>query len=479
LGLATVFGLAAVAPAQGPLAQPGFVAGGPGALAGAGHAALGAPIASADAFVDAHGDPLVMPAQYSGPVAGGGCGGYGGECYAGEGYGGGYDNGCYGNGGGCFGGHGGAGGGCLAGLWGGGVNEQCGPHYFDFSAEYLRYTRDKTSYSESTVLSTNSFANDNNTIITTPFNDQFVALRAGGVDADQGDGYRLTGRIDVGALSVAEFVYSGMYWDDEAVANQQGQTQLFSVFSLYGTGTNGDWNVDGTAGAPTGPDFLATDNAMQHRLRYESELHTAEASFRRYWVGFSPRVSGTLLVGFRYTNLQEAMTFSSFSDTVNPIARNTIAIGADADNDLAGVQAGGDAWVTLLQGLRIGGESKFGLYNNNYRVRNSVAASDASINDVQTLMSGDQAAFMFEGKLMAVADLTPSWSLKAGYEFLFISDLATIGDSLATAQPYGDINNISHGLATALPPGVGPAVGANTDGEAFFHGFTIGAEYVW
>lgn len=491
---AAVLGLATVATAQGLLAQPGFVAGGPGALAGAGHAALGAPIAGAHAFVDAHGDPLVMPAQYGGPVAGGGYGdsyggGYGGESYGGESYGGdcyggGYGGDCYGDGygggygSGCHGRHGcGLFHGLFHGLWGN--TEQCGPHYFDFSVDYLRYTRDETSFSESTVFSTNSFANDNNTIITTPFNDQFVALRAGDVDSEGGDGYRLTGRFDVGALSVAEFTYSGMFWDDEAVANQMGQTQLFSIFSLYGTGTNGDWNVDGTAGAPTGTDFLATDNAMQHRLRYESELHTAEASFRRYWVGYNPRVSGTLLIGFRYTNLQEAMVFSSFSDTGTPLTRNSIAIGADADNDLFGVQAGGDAWITLLQGLRLGGETKFGLYNNNYKVRNSVLANDANLDGVQTLASGDQAAFMFEGKLLAVVDLTPSWSLKAGYEVLFISDLATIGDSLGTAQPYGDINNIRQGLATALPPGVGPSIGANTNGEALFHGFTIGAEYVW
>lgn len=464
---AAVLSLATVATAQGPLAQPGFVAGGPGALAGAGHAAFGAPIAGADAFVDAHGNPLVMPAQYCDPAAGGCYGG--GGCYSGGGYGG----DCYGYGGA----PGGAAGDPFGGAW---MNtEQCGPHYFDFSAEYLYYARDKTSFRESTVYSTNGFANDDNTIITTPFDDQFVALRGGDVGSDDGSGYRLTGRFDLGALSVAEFSYSGMYWDDEAVANQQGQTQLFSVFSLYGTGTNGNWDINGSAGAPTGTNFLATDNAMQHRLRYESELHTAEATYRRYWVGFNPRVSGTLLAGFRFTNLQEEMTFSSFSDTGNPVTRNTIKIGADADNDLAGAQVGADGWITLFQGFRIGSETKVGLYNNNYKVRNTVLASNTARNNVQTLMEGDQASFLGELKFMMVADITPSWSLKAGYELLYISDLALAGDSLASAQPYGNINNIAQGLATALPPGVGPGAGATADGEAFFSGFSAGVEYVW
>lgn len=448
-------GLAGLATAQGPLAQPGFVAGGPGALAGAGHAAMGAPMAGVGAFVDAHGDPLVMPAQYCGPVAGGGyCPGYGGGM------------------------PGGAGGDPFGGAW---MNtEQCGPHYFDFSAEYLHYFRDDSPFSASTVFSTNGFVNDDNTVITSPFDDARVALRSGDVNSEDGDGYRLTARIDVGALSVAEFSYSGMYWEDDAVALQNGATRLFSVYSLWGSATNGDFDAVGvTAGAPTGSDFEETGNAERHMLEYSSELHTAEASYRRYWVGFNPRVSGTFLIGFRYTNLAEELAFSSFTTVGSPLTAKSIRIASEADNDLAGVQVGGDMWITLLQGLRIGGESKLGLYNNDYNVRSLVAASDGDPAFSSTLLSGDQAAFMIEAKLMAVADLTPSWSLKAGYELLFISDLATVGDSTALAQPYGDINNISQFLPTAPPAGVAPSVAANNDGEAFFHGFTVGAEYIW
>jgi hypothetical protein len=101
------------------------------------------------------------------------------------------------------------------------------------------------------------------------------------------------------------------------------------------------------------------------------------------------------------------------------------------------------------------------------------------VNNVQTLIEGDQASFLGELKFMMVADITPSWSLKAGYELLYISDLALAGDSLASAQPYGNINNIAQGLETALPPGVGPGAGATADGEAFFSGFSAGVEYVW
>ncbi|TWT96192.1 hypothetical protein Pla108_32800 [Botrimarina colliarenosi] len=459
-GLLGWCGGVAPAAAQGLLAQPGFVAGGPGALAGSAHAAMGGPIAGADAFVDAYGDPLVMPAQYASPS----------QYVTQAQYGSPAQYGCPPGGYGGGGMPGGAGGDPFGGAY---MNtEQCGPHYFDFSAEYLHYSRDKSPLTNSTVYSTNGFVNDDNTVVTSPFDEARVALRGGDVNSEDGDGYRLTGRFDVGALSVVEFTYSGMYWDDSAVALQQGSTQLFSVYSLYGSATNGDFDQDGTAGPPSGADFAETANADRHMLEYESELHTAEASYRRYWVGFNPRVSGTLLIGFRYTNLNESLTFSSFATP------GSISIGSEADNDLAGVQVGGDMWITLLQGLRVGGESKVGLYNNSYKAKSVVAsATGPSFNS--ELFSGDQTAFMAEAKLMAVADLTPSWSLKAGYEFLFISDLATVGDSTALAQPYGDINNISQFQQTALPAGVGPAAGANSNGEAFFHGFTAGVEYVW
>lgn len=450
-------GAPSTAAGQSPLAQPGFVAGGPAAVGGVGHALFHAGAPDPRGFVNAHGEQVVVPAQYCDPS-----GGYG-ACYGDGGYGGGVPGGAAGDPfGGAF------------------MNtEQCGPHYFDFSAEYLNYRRDDAGFGESVVYSTNGFVNDDNAIITSPFDDQRVALRGGDVDSDaNGNGFRLTGRIDVGALSVAEFVYSGVWWDDQtAVALQDGQTRLFSVYSLWGSATNGNFNADGTAGAPAGNNFAETDNADRHELSYESELHTAEASFRRYWVGFNPRVSGTVMIGFRYTNLSDTLGFRSFN-TVGNVPRS-ISVESEADNDLAGVQVGGDGWVTVLQGLRIGGETKVGLYNNDFQVRSTTSATEDAPAGQATLLSGDDAAFIAEGKLMLVADLTPHWSLKAGYEVLFISDIATVGDSVALAQPYGNINNISTFLPTAPPAGVGPVAGLSNSGDAFFHGWTVGAEYVW
>ena len=95
-----------------------------------------------------------------------------------------------------------------------------------------------------------------------------------------------------------------------------------------------------------------------------SDLQSAEISYRRYWLGYSPRISGTLLAGFRYTKLDEDFLFRTQgsepipSQPAGPLA--ALRYSEDCENNLAGFQTGGDIWVTLIQGLRFGSEGKVG-----------------------------------------------------------------------------------------------------------------------
>lgn len=474
LGAACGLATAGSALAQSGLAQPAAIGGAaPAVYHGPAANPLQGPPARRGDLVDAHGDPAVIPSSFAGPASYGGgycgptadCGPYGAGGYCPP------DGGCYG----------GAAGGPFGGAY---MNtDQCGPHYFDISAEYLYYSRDDNAVNENTLFSTLGFANDadvqNNTY---PLAQQ--ALRGSDLDQEDGDGYRLTGRIDVGALSVAEFTYSDIEWSSRAFATNDGSTQLFSIYSLYGSATNGPFGVGGSAGpiptpVPTDAPFEETTNANRHVLDYDSSLQTAEASFRRYWVGYSPRVSGTVLIGFRYTNLSEMLGFYSFADVttdVGPpptVVPKSIAVVADADNDLAGIQVGGDAWLTVCQGVRIGAEGKLGLFNNDYNLRRRIAASDGTPSSDEMIDSGDQVAFLTEGKISVVADIAPSWSLKGGYELLYITDLALMNDAVALAQPYGDINNIS-----AQAP-IQALRAPTTDGDVFYHGFHVGLEYIY
>ncbi len=433
--------------AQQPMAYPHLVAG---------QGVQQVPYSSTGQYVTAYGEPIVNPVSYDGM----GCGEAG--CYGCQGGGsyGGCNNGC--SGGWC-----GKGllGGCCGLFSGYGHNtEQCGPHFFDFSAEYLRYNRDKSSFGDSTIISTFGFANDDLSGI-----EGQTALRGSEVGGDDSNGYRLTGRLDIGALSLFELSYSGLYDEGaDATVFQQGTASnqtLFSIFSRYGTQTNGLLGVGGSAGPPTGEDFEETDNAQQHSIRFDSELHSVEASYRRYWVGYSPRISGTLLLGFRYTHLNEELGFFSDSGPNNNPNGGTINIDFEADNRLAGFQAGGDAWITIVQGLRVGGDIRAGIYNNDYQVGSSVLASDGDPSSSSDA-NGNQVAFLSEARLSVIADISACLSAKAGYEILYISDLVLAGNNITTIMPYGEVN----GLTTSP---------INTNGEALYHGWHAGLEYVY
>ncbi len=459
-------------------------------------------VVSAD-YVDAHGDPAIMPAGYNcGDSVGCGPGSFGP---------GGYSPGGPGMSGPCMGGPCGPNGPCMGGpcgpescimdgqmpqsncpacggmglqggqcgvcgimprnppngyndpafdpFGGAGMNvEQCGPHYFDVGVEYLHYSRDKF-FTPDTAFTTLNFAQD-------PANDD-VRLSSSDLGADDMNGFRVIGRYDLGALSVFEATYSGFFdgdgrasfTDPNPVSATQGN--LFSIFTDFGRNPAGGIvpSDPGNPNSPPTPDFEETDRAVEHRLDFNCNLQSAEASYRRYWVGFNPRVSGTLLAGFRWTQLDEDFEFFSQGN-------GSLTYDVAAANILTGFQFGGDGWVTLRQGLRVGSEIKAGIYNNNYDLSTRVLASDGSPN-ISESFSNNQVAFLSEAKASVIMDILPSLSLKGGYEILYISDLILAGGNFNTTQPYGVA-----GLPVRTPF-------LNNDGEALFHGFHAGIEYTW
>ncbi len=385
-------------------------------------------------LMDAHGNRAVVPAQY---CQGGGCqgGGPGGGCYGG------------GGGGGYAGGYGGptpcddpfGGGGALV--------EQCGPHYFDASVEYVMYQRaDYGSFSQQ-LMTENVLPGG------TP------VLSTGDLSNDYEAGFRLTGRYDIGPLAVIEFGYTGFfdmgdgasYVDENPVSPTEG-----NGYSLYTDFGQNPVNAVGTNPAY----FAETDRAVAASVAVETELQTAEISYRRYWVGHSPRVSGTWLYGFRYTRLKDMFNF-------NTLANGSFNNYIEAENDLSGFQFGGDTWVTMRQGLRAGVEGKVGVYGNQLSIENRLQTSPVDTVNINDAFEDEQVSFIGELRLMMVADIHPSISVKAGYEVLFLSSIATAVDNFNPASPY--------------PEGAGAPQSAIfwTQSDALFHGFHAGLEYVW
>jgi hypothetical protein len=431
-------------------------------------------------YVDAHGNPVVVPAGYGQPYgcsddySGDGacsCGGYG--CSSCEGYGG---CGCGGYGcAGCAGGgmsphYGGFTGPFPMGAGGtdppvgydlmddvgmaGYMVDQRGPHYFDIRAEAVVLERDET------------FKQD---IDFTIFNlGGPIVLSSGQLQYDEEPGFRVLGRFDLGPLSVLEFGYMGIYdfessasfTDPNPVDPVTGTGNLFSLFSDFGTNP-------ATVAIPGGP-MPETERSIFHSISIDSDLQTAEMSYRRYWVGFLPRVSGTLLAGFRYTRLREDFLFSTVGEAA-------LDYDLRADNHLAGFQTGGDVWVGLMQGLRIGAEGKAGIYNNNYEVHTlitttpplSVPPAPLVPPELDERFEDDDVAFISEASVDIVADILPSWSIRAGYEVLFLNSIVLAGDNFNAASPYG-----LAGQAPRIPF-------VAEQGHAFYHGGHVGLEFIW
>lgn len=325
--------------------------------------------------------------------------------------------------------------------------DQRGPHYFDVRAEYVNLTRDESFRQHVDFTSFNIGGSD-------------IRLSSDQLDVGNGSGFRIFGRYDICPLAVVEFGYMGIFdWQSGAsftdpLPVNANTGNLFSLFSQFGTNP-------ATVAIPGGP-MPETERSITQSISLDVKLQSAEISYRRYWVGFIPRVSGTILAGFRYTRLEEEFNFHA----VGEAALNYFE---DANNNLAGFQTGGDIWVSLLQGLRIGAEGKVGLFNNHYTLSNVITTTPVGTTPPSLMESfhQNQPALISEASADIVADVLPSLSLRAGYEVLFMNSLVLAGENFNTASPYG-------------LPGQVPRVPFVFDqGNAFMHGFHAGIEYIW
>jgi hypothetical protein len=338
----------------------------------------------------------------------------------------------------------------------GSLVDQRGPHYFDIRAEAVFLQRDENFRKNIDITSQNV----GNTIV----------LSTGHLDLNTQAGFRILGRYDICPLSVVEFGYMGIFdWNDSASFTDP-TNNLFSLFSRPAPGTGQFGLSPAGVNLPGGPN-PETERAHKHSIELESDLQSAEISYRRYWLGWFPRISGTLLAGFRYTRVDDDFTFKSQGSEpatnfpLGPLA--ALRYDEECENNLAGFQAGGDMWISLTQGLRFGSEAKVGLYNNHWRLTNEITTTpfETTPPTLFEKFDGNHAAFIGEASLDLVADILPSLSLRGGYEILYLSSLVVAGDNFNETSPYGN---------------QGPRIPfVNDDGDLFYHGAHVGVEYIW
>ncbi|WP_197524910.1 BBP7 family outer membrane beta-barrel protein [Botrimarina hoheduenensis] len=232
-------------------------------------------------------------------------------------------------------------------------------------------------------------------------------------------------------------------------------------------------NIDESLGLPS---FDGADSMdIEYRSRFNSwELNYSVAQRMRKdrmeldpngsWVRrASPGLTWDYLAGFRYFDLEEDLDWSATNiRSLDPTGRATDgAYAVGVSNNLFGGQLGlgityeADRWnLTTF--------TKHGLYLNDGRAKTNVSYTDLAegVDDPGFTrdMHQNGIAYMLQGGLTGRYHLRPNLSLRAGWEFMFLTNVALAPDQL-------DFN---------------PAMGRlNLSGDIFYQGFTCGTEYYW
>jgi hypothetical protein len=380
--------------------------------------------------------PGAMMASYGGPspeMAGGGMPGMGagpgmemagygdgGEMYGGE------DVGAYG----AHGGH-------LRGLLGligpyadGGC---CAPRYYDFSVEAMWLQRDgerdvplaSQGVGGPIVLSTDDFR------------------------FDERPSFRFSAWLQFRSMGNLEFNYYGLFHHGDQVQVNDPGDNLFSALSNFGQ-------------VPPGG-FLEDSNAAYVRQELSSTFDNFELNYRRHWQGPDCRFQGSYILGVRYFKFDEDFDFISVSTLNSAQLRYHV----DTDNSLVGPQTGGDIWVCIIPGLRMGAETKFGVFGNHASQGTRLTATSLGGVPFTESAGSDDVAFVGDASVFLTYRINYQLNLKLGYNALYADGLALGGENFNPTPP------------NVLLPGSSRVASINDNGSIFYTGASIGMEYNW
>jgi hypothetical protein len=186
--------------------------------------------------------------------------------------------------------------------------------------------------------------------------------------------------------------------------------------------------------------------------RYHSNLDSVELNVRRLLLP-----STSVLAGFRYVRVREGFAlFANDLDVGNDLQPSPYTI--DTWNDLFGAQIGANQRILLTERLSLDFDALAGLFYNSSRQETLWRDEGVLLRNFST--SGDSAAFVGELRLSGVYNLTENLSFRAGYQLMWIEGLA-----LAPEQ-----------IDYTLTPASGSRI--RTNGDIFYHGVSLGLEFV-
>jgi len=328
----------------------------------------------------------------------------------------------------------------------GGVAAQ---RWFDFSGEVIYLSRTKGAGGQ-------NFSSQGRS----PTNPTDFVLSSNNVDLDQyRAGLVLQGNIQVGPGSNVEVGYFGLSkWRNSATATSSTPT-LYSFLSNFGASP-----FDG---------FDDPDRSFTHTLSYESKVNNGEVNLRRRWAEPSGFLQGSWLAGIRYFQLDEQLNFTAQGENNNSSSDNGprfFDYQAKTQNQLTGLQVGGDLWLNLIPGVKVGSELKAGIFGNHATQNTQITANSLpafGIPSIDERASDGRTAYLVQLSTQAVYRLTYAWTIRGSHQLIYVDNVALAPENFNDSPP-----------ALFLPSST-RNVRINTDGEIMYTGFTAGAEYSW
>jgi hypothetical protein len=183
---------------------------------------------------------------------------------------------------------------------------------------------------------------------------------------------------------------------------------------------------------------------------YGSALHNVEMNLRRdlgCW--------GQFLVGFRYMDLRENGLTIVQDILDDPV--NHATYGIEARNHLAGFQIGVDGHLWSRGRFTVDGLLKAGIYDND--ASNGVLITEDVGPGYASAAHDNHTAFVGDLALTGVYDLNDCWSVRAGYQLLWMEGVALASDQVAASDPSGGTASVA------------------TNGSPFYHGAFVGLEF--
>lgn len=273
------------------------------------------------------------------------------------------------------------------------------------------------------------------------------------LDFDYSTSVKFTAMLQWGPGSDVEFTYYGLFgWTEQSTLADDDN--IFSIYSNFGL-------------APLGG-FDETDPADSATIRYFSTFDNYEVNYRQRWQSPNCRYQGSWLAGVRYFQLDEDFNYRIDVNNANFVG--TTITNVNTNNALTGLQFGGDVWICLIPGLRIGGEGKFAVLGNHANIDSTITVNDGTppiavfadgsvVGDVAFL--GDLAAYV-------TYRINYHWTLKGGIQALYLDGAALAADNFNPVAP-----NIFAGGAPIRQPV------RNENGDVLWYGYNLSLEYLW